>query len=175
MNPKHATFIRAHTVSAAIAAGYAFILHILVYVSFAVAYLAQGGIGTATFMLPIAVIILGLILFFFIRHLPPEKLTFYVSLLIVHILLSVLFIMLGESIIEPLITVLQNAVGIVLTGQPEENYDGLALLFNWLLLSVGMGLFFFLAMVISMIRTELGKVMGTVRRQKKSRKELPKS
>ncbi len=157
------TAVRAHLASAGIAGGYALGLHLLVWLSYVVAYLASGGWSLVISATLLGAIIIGIIGFFIIKRLAPERVTFYASLLLCHILLALVFLPVGG----PLIGVLQEAAGIVLTGAPEENFDGLFFLADWLILAVGMGLFFFLAGVISLVREALRRAWGTVPKEKK--------
>ncbi len=175
MKWSNSTPVRSHSVSAGIAGLYVLMVHVAVYASFAVAYLLGGGTGLGTIVAPLSTMIVGLVVFFIIKTFPTERVTFYVTLLIGHIALSALFVCTEKLFADSMIHALQQAVGIVLTGQPEENYDGLALLLIWLFLALGMGLFYFLAAVVSLVRAELRRVMGYVPKEKKNRKEDPKT
>ncbi len=161
---------RRHLVSATVAAVYAFILHILYFAAFPIIYLLQGGAFGSMVIVQLAIILLGIIAFLILRRFPAERLTFYMVLLVVHIALTALFWALAEPVISPMITALQDKVGIVLTGQPEENFDGIYLLVSEVLMQVFLGLFYVFAMLVSLVCEGIRQARGTVPRKNETEK-----
>ncbi len=169
---KLTTKARGHLVSGGMATIYALAFHLLYTAVFPIVYLIQGGAFGYMVMVHISVLLIGLIVFFILCCLPTERLTFYIVLMIAHILFSALFWLLSEPLLVPMIDRLQDAVGIELTGQPEENFDALYLFAAEVIMQIFVGLFYFLGMIVSIVRHALRAVMGDVRCNKN--KEQPR-
>ncbi len=168
---KPTTGSRAHVMSAVWAAGYALSLHLVYLAVFPIMYLIQGGAWGATVIADLIMIVLFLVVFFVIRRFPAEHLTFYAVLLLCHIALSALFWALAEPVFGSMIHALQDKVGIQLTGQPEENFDGVYLLIKEVLMQVIFGLVFFMTMLASLVKSEVKRVVGATKSREKSEKE----
>lgn len=137
-----------HLRSAVTAAVYVLGLHLIMWLSYIVVYLLTEGWLLFILIALLASIVIGIIGFFVVRRMPCRRLSFYASLLVCHILLSAVTLLCGEV----LIAALQRAVGIVLTGQPEENFDGVFYLVDWLIFSLGMGWAYALAALVSLVK-----------------------
>ncbi len=158
--------------SAELAAGFAAILHLLFWIAYPIAYLAEGGEFFITLMAQLGLIPVGLIAFFIVRRFSSDRVVFYAAVLASHIVLSVLFWVLAEPVFGPMITALQKQVGIILTGQPEENYDGLSLLICEILMNLIWGLTFFLTMIAAVVRSEVRRIKCARSAPQNSEKEI---
>jgi hypothetical protein len=151
------------------AALYAVLLHIAVWLAFGAVYLLtpEGGSHTAVLVVPACVMVIGLIVFAVIQSAMPEKLTFYASVLLAHVLLA-LFL---SSCEELLVGGLQALKGISPPAESSggnEYSTGFYFTFNWLNLTLGAGGMQFLLAVIFVVRDALRAAMGYIPKKKKS-------
>lgn len=157
--------------SAAIGAGYALGLHLMVWIALSVAYLAVPSNGNHAPLLiaPAAVMTVGVLLFVYIKSLPVKPWCFYIAFFVAHILLAVLFF----AVSTPWIELLQAVKGFVPpAGEPEANLDFLYFLLIWVLLAVGVGAILFVLTVAFLVRDHLRSLYGAPpRRRKKKDKE----
>lgn len=163
MSPGKVGGSRLHLVSAGMAMGYLLALHLLLWLSVSVTYLAVPTSGIPYIVVPSAVLLVGLIAFIRIKSLPPERITFYVALLVGHILLSMLFLTLSGSLIDWL----GSLRGVPAPDSPDGDLSSLYFLLAWVLLAPGMGLLFFILAVAFLLRDALRQVMGDTHREKK--------
>ncbi len=153
MTQPQPTARHTHLRSAVTAGVYVLCLHLIMWLSYIAVYLVTEGWLLFILIALLASIIIGIIGFFVVRRMPCRRLSFYASLLLCHALLSTVTWLCGEALIEAL----QRAVGIVLTGQPEENFDGLFYFMDWLLFSLGLGMAYALAALVSLLKNALGR------------------
>ncbi len=161
--------VRSHTVSAAMAAGYAVAYHLAMWLVATLLYAAPYN-GVARILLPICVLVVGFIAFFLLRPSAPEKLTFYGVLLLVQVILTVL--MVATPATEWLTALTGNNAPV---DSPDGNLSSLYLLYVWLIVGPLSGVLQFLLAVIFVVRDALRGVMGDVKRPRKNTKENPKS
>ncbi len=161
---------RPHLRSAAVAALYALVLHVLYTAAFPVVYLIQGGAFGNMVFVQLGITFIGIIALFVVRRAATERLTFYVALMLSHILLAILFWLLASPVFEPMLEALQAQAGVVLTGRPEENFDGAYLLVSQTLMHLLFGVLFLLAMLLSALRASLRRVIEIVSPKNQPRK-----
>lgn len=161
--------LKDHLRSARMALLYSFFVHVTVWLAVSVVFLSAPASGMAYMVVPALLVIVGLIVFTVLKSRPTEKLTFYASLLIFHILLS----MLALAVDEPLMRLLRSLRGTAAVG-PEATLDGLYFLYAWVVLAVGMGVLLFVLAVAFLVRDALRETMGYRPREKKSKSKGPK-
>ncbi len=158
--------IRAHVASSLMALVYVLLLHGSMWGITALLY--TSAYSTAYIVLPIVILIIGLIAFFILRPMVPEKITFYGMLLLWQILFTVLAV---ASPLTDWLTALagKDALADMAPDHPAAVYP----LFVWLLIGPLMSVLFFLLSVIFTVRDALREMMGHVKRPKKQPKESP--
>ncbi len=102
-----------------------------------------------------AIILCGTVALFVIRRYPERPTTFSAALYLSHLLLGWLFFVLCFSVFQSMIQSLQEHVGIVLTGEPEENYDDTYFLVSGILMNIWFGIVFLLNILISLVQGRL--------------------
>ncbi|MBQ9152022.1 MAG: hypothetical protein IJX72_07205 [Clostridia bacterium] len=160
------TPLRAHIASAGMGALYAVLLHLAVWLGFSAASIAVPANGNhlPIIIVPVCVMLIGLIAFVVVKSLPPEAMTFYAVLLLVHILVSALFLACGGLLMDAL----QSLKGeIPPVDSPEGNLSWLYFILVWLILALGQGILLFLLAVIFTVRDALRKTMGYIPKEKK--------
>ncbi len=167
--PSLPPLLRAHAASALRATVYAALYHLVIWLTAILLYAAPYN-GVARLALPLTILIIGMIAFFFVRPHAPEKLTFYGVLILCQVFFTVL--MVATPVMDFLTVVTGNQSPV---DSPEGNLSSLYLLYVWLLAGPLSGILYFLFAVIFTVRDALRGSMGYVPRPQKPPKDPPRS
>ncbi len=167
-NLNSASRLRPHLLSAGMAGGYSLLVHLAMWLAISLIYISNPTDGMPYIAVWVATLLVSIGLLILVRSFPPEKVTFYVSLLIGHILLSLLFLLAASPLIAWL-DGLRNAAQPPVDS-PDGDLEALYFVFTWIFVTPAMGTVYFLAAIISLVRTLWRRKMGYVPKPKRTPK-----